>query len=175
MAEEKNISPDLQQIRNILFGEQASQIEDRFAALEQNINALRRETRQLRQALEVEATARTEADHALNQDHTLKRDAALSDLIALWLESLASEQADQREQGDRLAAALEAYRQAQDGVTAQLIAHLRGEQQQRAEQFAALRQALVDNLAGQDQVMATLTATLNDFRARHITPPAAVL
>lgn len=173
MAEGKAASPDLQQIRSILFGEQASQIEDRFTTLEQNINALRRETRQLRQALEVEATARTEADHNLDETHTARREAALTDLLAVWQTALMGERADRDAQEQKLAVALETYRQAQDAITAQLVAHLQREQQQRAEQFAALQAALAANAAGQNEAAAALSAALDDWRTRHINSPDA--
>lgn len=173
MAEGKAGSPDLQQIRNILFGEQASQIEDRFTTLEQNINALRRETRQLRQALEVEATARTEADHALDDSQTAQRQAALNDLLSLWQTALAGERADREAHGQKLATALEAYRQAQDAVTAQLIAHLQREQQQRAEQFMALLATLTANATGQSEATMSLSAALDEWRGRHISAAEA--
>lgn len=58
---------EVDNIRNILFGEQAQQIEERFISVEKSIASLQRETRHLRQLLDVECSAREKADQALNE------------------------------------------------------------------------------------------------------------
>ncbi|MCO5188901.1 MAG: hypothetical protein M9941_00060 [Anaerolineae bacterium] len=95
MSKNKTPEPpeDLQQIRNLLFGEQATQYDDRFLAVENAINALRRENRALRNALEVEATARTEHDHTQNERLVAERDAAPA---VLSLESVQQFQREHR-------------------------------------------------------------------------------
>lgn len=173
MADEPGVTQDLQQIRNILFGEQASQIEERFDGLDRAINALRRETRALRQALEAEATARTEADRAQLQRLIKERDEAYRELTTTWLEHLRRDQGQRAAQWQRLAATLEAHRQSQDETTAQLIALWQAEQQRRREQFAALQAVLEGVHQQQDQVTAALQAALTTFRSRHITAAPA--
>lgn len=58
-----NSSPknEVDNIRNILFGDQINQMEERFAQLERSIVQLRTENRNLREALEAEVTQRENA------------------------------------------------------------------------------------------------------------------
>ena len=58
MEKEKANVNDVDNIRKILFGDQISQMEERFSQVENSIAQLRAETRSLRQALEAEVTAR---------------------------------------------------------------------------------------------------------------------
>lgn len=58
---------DVDNIRKILFGDQVSQIEERFNQNESAISQLRTENRNLRQALEAEMTLRENAHRELNE------------------------------------------------------------------------------------------------------------
>lgn len=57
---------DVDNIRKILFGDQISQIEERFNQNENAIAQLRTENRNLRQALEAEVTMRENTDRELH-------------------------------------------------------------------------------------------------------------
>ena len=60
-------SNEVDNIRNILFGQQAVQYEERFEIIDKAINSLRNETKSLRQALETEFTEREVSDQKLGQ------------------------------------------------------------------------------------------------------------
>ena len=64
---------DVAKIRDILFGEQADQIDERIIMLESAVNSLRQENKRLRQALEAEVTSRGEAGNILTE--ALQREA----------------------------------------------------------------------------------------------------
>lgn len=69
VKETPNASPknDVDNIRNILFGDQISQMDERFAQIERSINQLRAENRNLREALEAEVTQRESAFQSLQE------------------------------------------------------------------------------------------------------------
>jgi vacuolar-type H+-ATPase subunit I/STV1 len=157
---------DLQQLRDILFGEQALQTEDRFAALESAINTLRRETRQLRQALEIEAIARLEADNTQGESFAQELDTSLSDLVTILVNHLENDKQKRTAQYTTLAQTLDAYRQSQDDVSEELVAHLRSEQRKRQEQFSQLLAALSTGQANQDEVSMAVSALLRQYRAK---------
>lgn len=60
MTESGQNSPknEVENIRNILFGEQLNQSEERFRQIENSVNSLRLEISKLREALEAELTQR---------------------------------------------------------------------------------------------------------------------
>jgi len=75
MAQDDPNPNSIDNIRNILFGDQVAQIEERFNLLDQVINSLRNENRNLRQALESELTMREQAIKDLqNKINTLESD-----------------------------------------------------------------------------------------------------
>lgn len=169
----KNNTPeppeDLQQIRNLLFGDQATQYDDRFLAVESAINALRRENRTLRNALEVEATARTEHDRAQNERLVAERDAALTDLTDVLHAYLKEEQAQRAVQLETLTQTLDAFLQHLDDQTTAAIGRMQAEQKERAAQFKALKATLAAAHAGDDEVTGSLQSMLDGFRSGHIT------
>jgi ABC-type transporter Mla subunit MlaD len=65
-------SNDVDSIRKILFGDQATQIEDRLNSIETSISQLRSENRNLRQALEAESTTHQQA---LEAESTMRQQA----------------------------------------------------------------------------------------------------
>ena len=56
---------EVDNIRNILFGDQINQMEERFVQLEKSISQLRTENRNVREALEAEVTQRENAFQTL--------------------------------------------------------------------------------------------------------------
>jgi len=56
---------EVENIRNILFGEQINQTEERFRQIENSINSLRLENSKLREALEAELTQREKNENEL--------------------------------------------------------------------------------------------------------------
>jgi valyl-tRNA synthetase len=160
---------DLVQIRNLLFGEQADQYDERFQAVENSINSLRRENRNLRNALEVEATARTANDNEHNQRLVNERDAALTALTDVLATYLQEERANRATQSAALLATLDAYRQQMDSQTDAAIAQLQAEKKERAAQFSALQKTLQNDQKSQDDVTSNLLSTLDGFRQGHIT------
>jgi predicted RNase H-like nuclease (RuvC/YqgF family) len=68
MTKEENANrpSDVDNIRKILFGDQVSQIEERFNQNENAISQLRTENRNLRQALEAEVTMRENVNRELH-------------------------------------------------------------------------------------------------------------
>ncbi|MCO5184523.1 MAG: hypothetical protein M9928_18690 [Anaerolineae bacterium] len=171
MSKNKTPEPpeDLQQIRNLLFGEQATQYDDRFLAVENAINALRRENRALRNALEVEATARTEHDHTQNERLIAERDAALTDLTDVLQAYLKEEQAQRAARLEALTKTLDAFLQHLDDQTAAAIGRMQAEQTERAAQFKALKATLLAAHTGDDEVADSLKSMLDGFRSGHIT------
>lgn len=158
---------DLSQLRSLLFGEQAQQTDDRFEMLESSINALRRENRQLRQALEVEAMARIEADESQGSDINQFVDTSFTELSSILLAHVRSEQQKRVEQHQAMLDALAAMEQSQNDVTAKLIAHLQFEQDARAQQFAAMRERLSAESGVQSSVSAALADQLAAYAAKH--------
>ncbi len=57
---------EVENIRNILFGEQINQTEERFRQIENSINSLRLENSKLREALEAELTQREKNEQELH-------------------------------------------------------------------------------------------------------------
>lgn len=57
---------EVENIRNILFGEQINQTEERFRQIENSINSLRLENSKLREALEAELTQREKNENELS-------------------------------------------------------------------------------------------------------------
>ena len=57
---------EVESIRNILFGEQINQTEERFRQIENSINSLRLENSKLREALEAELTQREKNENELS-------------------------------------------------------------------------------------------------------------
>ena len=55
---QNSLSEDVQQIRDILFGEEVKQLVNRMEALEQALRGVQKENSALRQALEAETSAR---------------------------------------------------------------------------------------------------------------------
>lgn len=194
---------DLQQIRDILFGEQALQFEARIEKLEQSIialrreredavntlrrertdaisnlrqehdsdvNDLRRENRNLRHALEVEAMARTAHDERLLADMTARRNALVENLTQLLQDHLLREKEARAQQSQLLHDTVEAYRQAQDELTTQLIAHLQARQEETDRRFAALQAALDTQRRSRDDVAHLLSAELAHFQSSHVIP-----
>jgi hypothetical protein len=189
MADNAN-TKDLQQIRNILFGDQALQFEERLENIEltlsvlrqereqavavlrqerdQAVNALRRENRQLRHALEVEAMARTSHDNELQADTTARREAALADLTELLVMHLDRDKSARAEQSQMLHDTLEAYRQSLADMTAQLVTYMQGRQAQTDKQFAAVQAALNGQHQSADGVNRQLADILLAFRDQHV-------
>ncbi len=67
-AEDINLGSDVQVIREILFGQQAKQFQERIAALEQALAALRDENRQLHEALEQKLQQGLSAEQQARED-----------------------------------------------------------------------------------------------------------
>jgi septation ring formation regulator EzrA len=119
-----NKSPnDVDSIRKILFGDQATQIEDRFNSIETSINQIRSEIRNLRQALEAESTMRQQA---LEAESTMREQALEAESTmreqALEAESTMRQQAN----GDlnNLIQALEEKLKARDTTQTSLVSAL---------------------------------------------------
>lgn len=64
-ASSRSPKNEVDNIRNILFGDQINQMEERFVQLEKSISQLRTENRNLREALEAEVTQRENAFQTL--------------------------------------------------------------------------------------------------------------
>ncbi len=71
-SEELTLGSDVQIIREILFGQQAKQFQDRIAALEEAVAALRQENLRLRNDLNVERQAREDEHRAGSEQLNLK-------------------------------------------------------------------------------------------------------
>lgn len=71
-SEELNLGSDVQIIREILFGQQSKQFQDRIMALEQAVVSLRDENARLREDLNVERQAR-EGEHRAGSDQLNQR------------------------------------------------------------------------------------------------------
>ena len=138
----KTEGSDMNRLRDLLFGEQALQTDDRFAALEMAVNSLRRENRSLRQALEIEAMSRLEASREESAAAANNLDQSVIDMAQVLLSHLANEKTARTNQASKLADSLAAMQKSQDETTAQLISHLQQEQKTRAAQFTALRDSL---------------------------------
>lgn len=162
-----NEEQDLQRLRDILFGEQALQTEDRFENLEKGINALRRETRQLRNAIEMEAIARIKIDGEHKALLQKERQMALTDLSTIFLNYLENEKAKRSYQYQELQKTLEAGRQAQAQMTEQMIAMLHEEQRQRDEQLTRLQKNLLSGQQSEDEVVDGLSNMLHNYRELH--------
>lgn len=87
-------SSDVDSIRKILFGDQLAQIEEYVKRVENSVSQLQLENRNLRQALEMEVSAREKADNKLKEllttaehDQTEARNQHLSVQVKL-LENL---------------------------------------------------------------------------------------
>jgi hypothetical protein len=65
MEDNEKLTGEVDNIRNILFGDQAKQIDGRFEEHAKSMASLRNEINSLRQALEIEASTRGEADQYL--------------------------------------------------------------------------------------------------------------
>lgn len=163
-----NQEKDLEQLRDILFGDQALQTEERFDGLDRAISSLRRETRQLRHALTVEAEARVAADNSQNTGLNNYIDTSFSDLSTILIDYLANEKQKRAAQFNLLSETLNAYQKSQDDVTTQLIAHLQNEQKQRNAQFAQLQSALTADQSSQDEVVDSLSGLLTQYRSSYI-------
>jgi lipid II:glycine glycyltransferase (peptidoglycan interpeptide bridge formation enzyme) len=98
MSKENNApsdpNSDVDSIRKILFGDQLAQIEEYVKRVENSVNQLQAENRNLRQALEMEVSAREKADSKLKEllaaaehDQTEIRNQGLSVQVKL-LDSL---------------------------------------------------------------------------------------
>ncbi len=77
-------SNDVDNIRNILFGEQIRQVTNQFDQVERSINSLRTENQNLRQALEMEVSKREQEIkklEALLQAKTQELDALINSQI----------------------------------------------------------------------------------------------
>ena len=159
-----NEEQDLQRLRDILFGEQALQTEDRFETLEKSINALRRETRQLRNAIEMEAISRIKIDGEQKALLQKERQHALTDLSTILLNHLENEKAKRAYQYQELQKTLEANRQSQNQITEQMIAFVREEQRQREDQFARLQKTLFAGQQNEDEVGDGLSKFLQNYR-----------
>lgn len=66
-ATSKSSISDVDNIRKILFGDQIAQIEEQIKRLDSSISQLQAENRNLRQALEMEVSAREKADKTLQE------------------------------------------------------------------------------------------------------------
>lgn len=162
---------DLNQIRSLLFGDQALQYDERFEALENSVNALRRENRSLRQALEVEAMARTSADSDQFDTLTSRREAALTDLTDVLIQHLQNEREKRATQLQAMIETVTAYQKHLDVQAQALIDQLTAERQERSRQFDALRDTLSSGNTRDDEVTDTLLSLLDGFRQSHIAPP----
>jgi uncharacterized phage infection (PIP) family protein YhgE len=100
---------DVDSIRKILFGDQATQIEDRFNSIETSINQLRSENRNLRQALEAESTIRKQA---LEAESTMRQQANgdLNNLIQALEDKLKARDATQTSMVNALQQVLDQYK-----------------------------------------------------------------
>ena len=163
----KSETSDLNQLRGLLFGEQAQQTDDRFEMLENSINALRRENRQLRQALEVEAMTRIEADESQGNSFTDSVDSSLNELSTILLTHVQSERTKRAQQHVAMVDALSALETSQNEVTGKLIAHLQHEQAARSQQFAALKAQLSAENGSQNEVSDALTNLLSAYAGKH--------
>ena len=160
-------SSDLSQLRNLLFGEQAQQTDDRFEMLENSINALRRENRQLRQALEVEAMTRIEADESLGNAFSNALDTDINKLATIFLQQARAEQQAQNQQHQAMLSALDTLQDGQDQALAQLIEHLQGERKARKQQMAALKAQLSAENTTQNSLSEKLATMLAPYAPKY--------
>ena len=73
-VKEKTMVDDVQQLREILFGDQVEQLVTRMEALEKALKGVRKENRALRQALEIEASA---SQKALQAEASARKDLGI--------------------------------------------------------------------------------------------------
>lgn len=158
---------DMNRLRDLLFGEQALQTDDRFAALDMAVNALRRENRSLRQALEIEAMARLEADRDEASAASSDLDQSMVNIAQILVDHLTNEKAARSTQAEQMAATLEAFQKSQDEVTSRLIDHLKQEQKARSAQFAQLRKAIAADAASHNDLTDALSNALNKLSKAH--------
>lgn len=171
----KSTSSDLSQLRNLLFGEQAQQTDDRFEMLENSINALRRENRQLRQALEVEAMTRIEADESLGNSFSNTLNTDLNQFSAILSKQASEEKVARTGQHTDLISALQAMQKDQAQGMSTLVDHLQSERQAQEQQFAALMSHLSAENTGKDALTLQLTTALDGFSQSLSAPNAGVV
>ena len=163
----ENEKGELNQLRSLLFGDQAQQTEDRLESLETAINSLRRENRQLRHALEVEAMSRLDADREQGETLTGTYDVALSNLSDILQGNAAAERKNRQAQLNAMVGVLEKFQSNQDDATAKLIAQLEAEKAARAAQFAKLKEQLAASNVAADSQADSLTGLLKGFVKEH--------
>ena len=73
MEDNEKLTGEVDNIRNILFGDQAKQYEERFEEHARSLASLRNEISSLRQALDIEASTRGEADKYLMESGVVDR------------------------------------------------------------------------------------------------------
>lgn len=143
------LANDVAKIRDILFGEQANQMDERILSLESAINSLRQENSRLRQALEAEVTSRSRANDAIVESmgvektvvntaiseatskiekqlftHANSQQTQLNDLINTLAGHLVAQQAEQNKQIAGLQAVLQSSGQAQELLANSLLKSL---------------------------------------------------
>ncbi len=163
----KNETSDLNQLRSLLFGEQAQQTDERFETLDNAVNSLRRENRQLRHALEVEAMTRIEADESMGSSFSTEVDTSLSELSEIMLAFLSDTREKRGKQHAAMLETLTSMEQGQDAVTSQLIEHLQAERKARAKQFELLKGQLSAETDAQNAVGDAIAARLTAYAAKH--------
>ncbi len=162
-----NESSDLSQLRNLLFGEQAQQTDDRFEALENSIKSIQRENRQLRQALELEANMRVAADEAQSSQIAHAIDGSLHELSSILVEHLNSDRKQKADLHKSVDALIETLEKSQNEMSMRLLEHLQNEQEVRAKQFELLRNRLATESAQQEAAAKSLNETLSQYVGKH--------
>lgn len=143
------LANDVAKIRDILFGEQANQMDERILGLESAINSLRQENTRLRQALEAEVTSRSQANQTIAESmgkekatmntsitdvknkmekqiftHANSQQTQLNALINTLATHLVAQQAEHSKQIAGLQAVLQNSHQAQELLASKLLESL---------------------------------------------------
>jgi len=155
---------EVERIRDILFGEQYSFLQERIEALETAISSVRRENAQLRKLLEMEVTAR--------EDDIAKQTTALQEKLETDLQ--AERKARTQGESDQQTALTQLEQRTNEQMTAAagnqseqfdaLTTKLDNAQTTLTETIAALEAKMV---ADQDDLLSHLITALTNHRQKH--------
>lgn len=143
------LANDVAKIRDILFGEQANQMDERILGLESAINSLRQENTRLRQALEAEVTARSQANQTIAESLGKEKSAILATVsqtksgVEKQLFTHANSQQTQL-----------------NSLINTLATHLVEQQNVHSKQIAGLQMVLQNSQQAQERLANTLLASL---------------
>lgn len=151
------LANDVAKIRDILFGEQANQMDERIISLEAAVNSLRQENTRLRQALEAEVTSRSQADKTLSQANK-----TLVESISKEKSFVTATFADTSKQFDKKLAEQAKTQQTQvNNLIGKLASHLVAQQAEHSKQIASLQAVLQNSQQAQELLASKLLESLD--------------